>query len=291
MTMLQSRIASCLVILSALTPLIVAAAPADNEVWMKSAAIPQSLLGVWSVTGVLVDTGTARRALYVPDDPRLTGRQLAIVAEEIRSDLPENRPCTRPRALVQTRSIEQLIQSTLPRLGAGDAEVSVNDYGLPLAPEQQTQVVWINCRDGSFGPKLPKPVAQQLSVLGAHTWMTDLGAHQFALRWYDQTILVLAPIAPDAQPRASFPCSAARSQTEKALCSTAALAAFDTSVAQAYKLVLQRCEAVAACVQRQRAQQAAWIRQRNKCVADALCLAGAMRARLDALMASAAAAE
>ncbi|MCK7580810.1 MAG: hypothetical protein MZV65_37765 [Chromatiales bacterium] len=59
-----------------------------------------------------------------------------------------------------------------------------------------------------------------------------------ALRWHEGVFLILKRLPKDAQPRASFDCARAATETERAICGSVSLAAFDASVAGSYKHAL-----------------------------------------------------
>ncbi|KAA0687829.1 lysozyme inhibitor LprI family protein [Azospirillum brasilense] len=96
--------------------------------------------------------------------------------------------------------------------------------------------------------------------------------------------LLALPIAATA---ASFPCSKATTPTEKAICADPALSALDEKLAATYRAALERLSgaspeegAAGAAV---KADQRAWLRDRDSCRADAACLRRAYDGRLAVL--------
>ena len=98
-------------------------------------------------------------------------------------------------------------------------------------------------------------------------------------------LLLLAGVRPAEA--ASFPCAKASTPTEKAICADPGLSRLDERMAAAYRAGLESLSedgveegtAVAAV----KADQRAWLGERNACGADAGCLRGAMERRLAVL--------
>ncbi|ALJ38676.1 DUF1311 domain-containing protein [Azospirillum brasilense] len=90
-------------------------------------------------------------------------------------------------------------------------------------------------------------------------------------------LLALGLLAlPTAAAAAGFPCSKAATPTEKAICADPALSALDGRLATTYRAALERLSgaspeegAAGAAV---KADQRAWLRERDSCGADAACL-------------------
>ncbi|CAO3381157.1 lysozyme inhibitor LprI family protein [Azospirillum argentinense] len=90
-------------------------------------------------------------------------------------------------------------------------------------------------------------------------------------------LLALGLLAlPTAAAAASFPCSKATTPTEKAICADPALSALDERLAATYRAALERLSganpeegSAGAAV---KADQRAWLRDRDSCRADAACL-------------------
>ena len=264
---------------------VCALATGGEELWSKCEGFSEEMMGTWQVSKVRIDKGATRRTLYEWDDPRLLGRILAISHEAIQSDLPEDRQCLQPRALFRQMDLSPLIQVTLPGMYERTAAEALADYELPLNLKQPANIAWINCRTGSFGPKLLKSSAEKLALPGERTWLINLDKNKLILLWYDQTVLEFDRVGSGQKPKPSFACTMARSITEQALCQSISLASFDASIAQAYKLVLKNhCEGVSGCRSQQRKQQADWVKNRNLCGGNAQCLTDAMRSRLEQLM-------
>jgi hypothetical protein len=158
---------------------------------VKLANIPQALAGTWKVESVLVDLGSSRRLLYQRDDPRLLGNQFTISSLKIVSDTPEARECLMPKAAEWKTTASSLVATTLAPHGIPGSLPTVKDYGLPLAPDAQVDAYSVKCDPGRFGPV---PLGAARAAIGSKdlgTWIVVLPSGDLAVRWYDQTILLL----------------------------------------------------------------------------------------------------
>lgn len=97
-------------------------------------------------------------------------------------------------------------------------------------------------------------------------------------------LLALGLLAlPSAAAAAGFPCSKAATPTEKAICADPALSALDERLSASYRAALDRLsgaspeEGVAGAAVK--ADQRAWLRERDACGADAPCLRRAYEGR------------
>ncbi|HYH40148.1 MAG TPA: lysozyme inhibitor LprI family protein [Azospirillum sp.] len=86
------------------------------------------------------------------------------------------------------------------------------------------------------------------------------------------TLLALALASPAAA--ASFPCAKAGTPAEKAICADAGISALDERLAKAFKDAMQRLGANTdgAAQVALKADQRAWLAERNACGGDAVCL-------------------
>ena len=104
-------------------------------------------------------------------------------------------------------------------------------------------------------------------------WLVVQGPDRLVMR-YDETILTLARRKAGAKPRASFPCAKATSPTEKTICSSFSLAAWDRSVALGWRRLTANGTA-----SEDLEEQKAWLRTRDACGADAACLEEQLKRR------------
>lgn len=93
--------------------------------------------------------------------------------------------------------------------------------------------------------------------------------------------LLAIPVAIEGSASPSFDCAKAGTESEHAICDSSTLSALDRALADAYRAA--RAGAAAAVHDRIRAEQIAWLRDRDACGADPACLAARMQERVAAL--------
>lgn len=115
--------------------------------------------------------------------------------------------------------------------------------------------------------------------------MVVLPDKRLAMRWYDETVLLLTRLPENARPNPSFDCAKAAATAEKTICGSVSLAAFDRSVAESYAYSSKRYldDNDKDEVKTLRAEQREWLAKRNACGANPACLQKAMENRLDSL--------
>jgi hypothetical protein len=153
--------------------------------------LPAAVLGTWKVASVLVDLGSSRTLLYQRDDPNLVGRTFTIGDQKIESNTPEARECGKPRSVIWRTTAEELIAVTLGPHGLPGIKPTVHDYELPLSPSASVEALSVQCEPGRFGPR---PLKAARAVMGSGnfgTWIVALPSGLLAIRWYDETILLL----------------------------------------------------------------------------------------------------
>ncbi len=240
------------------------------------AELPATLLGTWQVTEVHIDTAAAWRRYYQYNDPRLTGRLFTIGHQQLTSTTSEEELCVNPKVSIRRTTAAELIKNSMAgRRNTVPGTPTPKDYELPLADNAPVDVLSVSCKgDGLFGGDLGH------GIEGA--WIVVLNKDQLALRWYDETILLLHRFPDNARPKPSFDCHKATTVVEKAICGSAILAAIDQSVAQTYKFavnVFKEAENPQALAQL-KVTQKQWLTQRNTCGADVHCLEKSMKGRL-----------
>lgn len=236
---------------------------------VQAATPPAALMGTWDVVHVAVDRRDQPHWLYVPEDPRLLGREVSISAQEISID-NDSRDCESPSftALPKT-SLRDFVGQRFPR-----------------PPQEDT-------------PTHPTLSDFRLAVSNAPVVPLKIGCDPDTSQWNDAWIV---PVAPDrlltnydnsgfvlvlerrnaASPiKPSFSCARAQGESERAICKSAALAGYDRSVAAAYRRALALAGDQSTDL---RQEQARWLKTRNACGSDAGCLAKSMRERVDQLM-------
>jgi hypothetical protein len=141
------------------------------------------LVGKWQVMGVRLDETLPRTPNYNYDDPRLVGHLISISGEKITADLPEKSACLEPTATSVLSTPDTLIQQSMGRSKRTGKPNSIN-FNLPVKGNERLLVLWIGCKTGDIGPDSP------YGPEGLN-WLAKLPGDQLALRWYDNTILLL----------------------------------------------------------------------------------------------------
>lgn len=139
-------------------------------------------------------------------------------------------------------------------------------------------VISIRCSDGLWQGGLG---LVDTGVQGSWLYLDTAG--RMVLRWYGETLLILRHLPADARPQASFDCARAVTSTERTICGSWQLAAFDRSVASAYRNAYDQFKSDAANVDPLGRLQRQWLRQRDACGTDATCLLKSMKRQIDAL--------
>jgi uncharacterized protein len=96
--------------------------------------------------------------------------------------------------------------------------------------------------------------------------------------------LFAIPVAIEGAASPSFDCARAGTASEHAICASPTLSTLDRALADAYRAA--RAGAGADMRDRIRAEQIAWLRDRDACGADPACLAARMQERVAALRSS-----
>lgn len=193
---------------------------------IKGQQLPPDVIGTWQVAKVNVDTGASRRLLYQHDDPRLKGRLFTIGSDKIMPNTPERISCQRPTIARKRITSDLLIKDSMGWRGLDPQIPTTKDYELPISSNTPVEVLSVSCEDGVWCGSLGH------EIRGA--WLVFMPNGQLALRWYDETILILERLPANAKPKASFNCAKAATPVEKTICKSVALASFDQSVAESY---------------------------------------------------------
>jgi hypothetical protein len=144
---------------------------------------PRQVIGAWVVVGVRVDTHYAGRAYYQYDDGRLRGKTVHIWHTEAKGNLPEKLLCKAPSVTEENCQLDDLLYGTM----AGDEDDARNGakkFMLPIDGNVTVTALWVSCKDGDIGPDSPPGPKGQ-------NWLVLLPDGKLAIRWYDNTILLL----------------------------------------------------------------------------------------------------
>ena len=229
------------------------------------------VLGTWDVEQVAVDEQDRMHWDYRPNDPQLMGRELVIDAGTVRFN-GRNWSCKQSVWTPRSTTWGSLIAKAFARpVGGGrPATPTPSDFNLKF-PKAGAVTAYPLCSGSDANPDAVFPHGQWVAVKGPNT---------LAFRMEGPALLILTRRPAGAKPRASFPCGKATTPTEKAICGDFALAAWDRSVAAAWR------EAMNSPAKNQdelSASQKEWLRQRDACGTDVACLAAEMFQRVNAL--------
>lgn len=240
---------------------------------------PELIIGAWQVLEVHVDTRATRTLSYRPNDYRLTGRVFVLGWDKVSSNTPEALLCTNPVARTDNMTFKNLMATSMAGRGTSPENPTPKDYALTIGDNKSISIITLTCQEGLWANGL----GREGGIEGA--WIVALSAKKLAVRWYDETVLILEKLSENAAPKASFDCKNASTDVEKAICASEPLAAFDLSVTQSYLSAVKRYKALhqSTDVHRLYTQQKAWLVERNSCGAHIKCLQDAMASHLEAL--------
>lgn len=222
----------------------------------RSAAPPADLLGTWEVTRVEPDRGDQMRWQVPPQDPKVLGRELVISKDEVRFALDQE-PCRRPSWKTTTMTWADLFGRGFRR--PEGTKPTPSDFELKVSSRDKV-AAYVPC---------PGPKAKGTDVWLQPKWLVLQDPDTLVMHKDSQVLLILKKRPPNAKPRASFSCEKAATPTEKAICGSFELAGWDRSVAAAYSEALDRNRDHPDKI---RAEQKAWLKQRDACGDKVSCL-------------------
>ena len=157
-------------------------------------SFPKQIRGDWRVKSVLVDLGFGRRMEYERDDARLVGRSFSIEPYKINDNAPEARECVAPKFLHRSVKLSELLTLTFAPRGESKKPPGLRDFEIPVSGDPLVDAFFVECKRGRFGPRLPKEIGKLSEGNAIGTWVVRLPAGLLALRWFDETILILDPV-------------------------------------------------------------------------------------------------
>jgi uncharacterized protein YecT (DUF1311 family) len=229
---------------------------------------PSPLSGTWDVEQVAVDGQDQIHWGYRPDDPQFLHRALVVEGNDLRFNGSDLR-CTQDRWVPQAITWARLLAKGFRRPPVGGRKVTptVEDFELKASPADSITAYQI-CREKTGRAAFP-----------AGMWVALIRPDKAALAIDNSGIFVLTRRPPGAQPRASFECSKARSAAERTICGNYDLAAWDRSVALAWRQASERNARDELLT-----SQKEWLKKRDACGASAECLEEQMFARVGYLV-------
>jgi uncharacterized protein YecT (DUF1311 family) len=245
------------------------ASPSAAKQTTTSPGTPPGLLGTWDVEQVAVDGQDQIHWDYRPNDPQYLYRALFIAGNNIRFN-GSNFHCTQERWVSHSVTWAKLLAKGFPRPPVGGRKVTptVDDFDLKVSAA--ASVVAFPICEGKTG-KAAFPTGM---------WVAVMASDKIALKIDSSGFFILSRRAAGAQPRASFACAKATSPTEKTICGDYDLAAWDRSVAAAWRKVIERKPGDDELL----IGQKDWLKKRDGCGADATCIQRQMFGRVERLV-------
>jgi len=226
------------------------------------------------VRQVAVDRNDTIRRTNEPDDPRLMGGELDILADG--SIDPARQDCKRATWQARgTTTLAALVGRNVRESSGRRTRPSLEDYGLAMGDTKLPLHVALCAA--------PSPGAKREPYDGGN-WFAPLSADRMIEGNGVDTVLVFQRITDSTPVEPSFPCVGAQGEARQAICRSQSLAGLDRSVALACERARQRSGGGAAALQSLEREQAAWDAERDRCKADERCLIDHMNDRIQDLM-------
>jgi len=244
---------------------------------VSTAAPPLAFVDTWLVTQVAADRQDPQNGVFKPQDPRLLNRVMTVGSDGRLDFNLTTEACSLVTWAPQPPSrLSALVAKTFPRgpRGSGRKAPTLADFDLKFADSTVKPYVALCLADPAARDK---PASW-----GNAAWFTMLDAARMGVAYDSDTVLVLERIPAGTPVRPSFACAGAKSPTEAAICGSQALAGYDRSIADLYPRVLQKADARTRPAIEQ--EQQAWLKTRDACKADNVCIANSMADRLGLLM-------
>lgn len=242
-----------------------------------------SLQGQWQVQKVLIDQQSDNGLPAHYYIPKYLGRIINITSASFSMNKPEDAICELPSLHHKPILLSKLIAKSIDSRAYSNNAVRIEDMQLDTL-DKKLQASYLFC-DGKARAKEYGMFAEE--DLSNAVWLVKLDKNQIAMSWHDQTILILSPVITGQEIKASFSCNKAGTLVEHKICEDIGLAAFDQSVFLAYRSALNyyknqsNAEQLTSALKK---QQRAWLKRRDECKTNQLCLSTTMDKRIDDLI-------
>ncbi len=247
-------------------------------------ALPPTLIGTWQVAEVHTDQGQSQWSLTRDDQYNIhkyLGRVFVLTPQRLTTNAPEDKRCDEPKIIAHRTTAGKVVGTSIASRPFDPVRPTPKDFQLPLTDNTPVEVLSLLCRDGLYDKNLGGGLDPGVGVQGA--WLIVLNKEKLALRWNDETILILNRLPENTKPVASFDCAKASTNVEKTICGSVPLAAYDQSVSNTYKLAVEyyktRKNTIAQLDELKKSQKL-WLTQRNTCNTDETCLEKSMGDRI-----------
>lgn len=257
-------------------------------------AFPPALLGTWQVTDVRTDRGDTRPWAYKYNPHKFLGRVFVFTPERLTSNaLLREGPCDGFKVVVRRTTALKVVSHSVYSRPGYETGPGPKDFGLPIADNAPVEALALHCKEGPLFGGVSSAVDPLHPDEIRSSWLMTLNPEQLALSLYDGVFLILQRLPKDAKPTPSFDCAKASTNTEKTICGSVALAAYDKSVAGTYQHALSyydfalktynpamRAQTLAQTAAFKKSQKE-WLTERDACGRDTACLEKAMANRID----------
>lgn len=259
--------------------------------------IPDQWYGVWQVVDVKDDPFgkyNDPQQFYKRNYAFLRGRIVEFTRDKLwnnNSNRSQWRNCPSPKLEERRVAIVGFLDEVLiGRMEGGS--VLPSQLGLPISDSSIVSVYRIWCGDRLL-TELDRETLSDEHLNGDdewfRSWMSDawilvLPDGRLALRIEYDDIAILDRVTSETKPKASFDCTKASSVTEKTICSSVGLAAYDASVAEVYRHALDYYNLVDKGKEEAgnlKQKQKEWLKIRDACKTDETCLMESMAERVD----------
>lgn len=241
------------------------------------------LEGEWLVEQVLIDQKADNGLPGHYNIPKYLGRIFTIKPSIFSINKPEDEVCNNPTYEIKNLLLSQVIAKSIESRAFTKGSVLIEDMQLKTN-DQRFQFYYLSCDKQQRVKNYGMAAEDDLSNV---VWLIKLSENKMAISWHDQTILVLSPILQKQEIKASFNCDKAETSLERKICSDLGLALFDQSVSEAYhsNMAYYRSQENASqLITFLKANQRKWLKSRDECKINDICLRTKMDKRIDSLI-------
>jgi uncharacterized protein YecT (DUF1311 family) len=243
---------------------------------VDAADVDKFLIGRWIVAEVRINGMEGRRRYYEYNDPSLRWRILNISSGSLEGNLPEIFSACEPLTVENVKMVaDELLKDDMYASWGG---AHFKQYDITINGDAEIEVSRFKCGSQYFD----ESVNSVAEFVGA--WFIKLG-DKLAMRWYDNTILILDKLPLQASVRPTFDCARKLNETEQAICGSDALSGYDKSVTTAYGEAIKmfKTEGDEQSLEELRSSQKLWLAERNKCRKNSKCMTSSMIERINGI--------
>lgn len=246
---------------------------------LAAVSLPYNLNGLWQVEKVYTNNMMSTRPDIISNDPNLVGRTINFSTDKISGEMLVSEGCNQPSFIIQPKTtINSLIALTN---GTEKNDSLADNYSLKPQGNHEVTPIVIQCVSGIVGP----------TGEATGNWLAMLDKQTMLINWDSNSLLELQKIPADAVALPSFNCQRAATATEKAICSSFDLSAWDRSVSSAYEMATAQIKITGIDVPEKltslKKAQNKWLTLRDACKDDKICIEKQLASRVSDLVESA----